>query len=252
MKLMAKKTVEIELPEFSDKTLIYLIAGLILLTQLSTAYFTLQANQNIQALTTTIGKLELTAPANNPSPAQQPAQQPTPQQPTVVQVSAGDAVPRGSPSAPVKIIMFSDYQCPYCSRVEPTIKQIIDTYGGNVVVYFRNFPLGFHQYAEKAAEAAECAGEQGKFWEMHDKLFENQAALTVDDLKKYASDLGLNTDTFNTCLDSGAMASKISKDQSDGAAAGVEGTPTAFINGKAVVGAQPFESFKALIDAELA
>jgi protein-disulfide isomerase len=246
---MAKKTVEFELPELSDKTLMYVLAGAILLAQVSTAYFTLQANQSIIALSDAVTKLELNAPSN-PTPT--PSPQPTPQQPTVVNVSPDDDAPRGSPSAPVKIIVFSDYQCPYCARVEPAITQVMDTYKDKVVVYFRDYPLPFHENAQKAAEAAECAGEQGKYWEMHDKLFENQAALDAASLKKYATDLGLDATVFNTCLDTGAMAAEVGKDLSDGQAAGVEGTPTAFINGKAIVGAQPFTAFKALIDAELA
>ena len=248
---MAKKTIELELPEINDTTLVYLIAGVILITQISTAYLTLQVNQNLQTLSKAISNLEIEVPENSPSPSQQPETQPEPE-PEVVEVSADDDTPRGSPSAPVKIIMFSDYQCPYCSSAEATVDQIRETYGDDVVIYFRDFPLSSHQFAQKAAEAAECAGEQGKYWEMHDKLFENQAELTVGDLKQYAADLGLNTDAFDSCLDSGAMTAEVQKDFSDGQAAGVSGTPTFIINGKVLVGAQPFSSFKPLIDAELA
>jgi protein-disulfide isomerase len=244
---MSKNSIEIEVPDINDKTLIYLVAGAILLSQITTAYFTLQVNQNLQALSAAISNSEITVPSGNPSPSPQP----TPQ-PTVVQVSADDDTPKGSPSAQVKIIMFSDYECPFCSRVEPTIDQIVETYGDKVVIYFRDFPLSFHANAQKAAEASECAGEQGKFWEMHDKLFENQQALDVASLKQYAADLGLNTATFNSCLDNGDMASEVQKDFSDGQAAGVSGTPTAFVNGKKLVGAQPFSAFKPLIDTELA
>jgi hypothetical protein len=127
----------------------------------------------------------------------------------------------------------------------------MDSYPNKIVVYFRDFPLAFHENAQKAAEAAECAGEQGKYWEMHDKLFANQQSLDVASLTKYASDLELDTVAFNTCLDSGAMSAEVQKDIADGKAAGVEGTPTAFINGEILVGAQPFESFKKIIDAEL-
>jgi protein-disulfide isomerase len=249
---MAKKTVEIELPELKDSTMIYLLAAVVILAQISTAYFTMQVNQNLETLATAINALENNAPSGNPSPAPSPSPQPAPQ-PTVVDVSADDDTPRGSPDAKVKIIMFSDYQCPYCGRVEPTVEQIRETYGSDVVIYFRDFPLSsLHPYAQKAAEAAECAGEQGKYWEMHDKLFENQGALDVPSLKQYAADLGLDTAAFNSCLDNGDMASEVQNDFNDGQAAGVSGTPTFFINGKMLVGAQPFDAFKAVIDAELA
>jgi protein-disulfide isomerase len=161
---------------------------------------------------------------------------------------------RGNKNAKVVIVAFSDYQCPYCSRVEPTMTQIEQTYGDKVAIYFRNFPLPptMHPNAEKAAEAAQCANAQGKFWEMHDKLFANQGALAVDNLKQYAKDLGLDTTKFNTCLDTNQMMSVVQADSAAGQQAGVSGTPTTFVNGKAIVGAYPFDAFKAAIDAELA
>jgi len=111
--------------------------------------------------------------------------------------------------------------------------------------------LPFHQYAQKAAEAAECASEQGKFWEMHDKLFAKQEKLTEADLKGYATNLGLDTTKFNTCLSSGQFTDGVQADMELGQGMGVNGTPSFFINGKFVSGAQPFASFKAIIDAEL-
>jgi protein-disulfide isomerase len=108
-----------------------------------------------------------------------------------------------------------------------------------------------HNMAEKAAEAAECAREQGKFWEMHDKMFENQRALAVDNLKQYAADLALDKDKFNTCLDQGKMKDGVSKDMAVGSAAGVTGTPAFFVNGRFISGAVPFENFKQVIDEEL-
>lgn len=171
-----------------------------------------------------------------------------------VDVTVGDNPAEGDKNAPVTIVEFSDFQCPYCGRFySQTYTQIREQYikTGKVKVYFRNFPLSFHENAQKAAEAVECAGEQGKFWEMHDKLFENQDKLDVASLKQYAKDLKLDTTKFNTCLDSGKMASKVQKDFSDGSSFGVSGTPSFFINGKLLVGAQPFSAFQQEIEAAL-
>ncbi|MBI4037136.1 thioredoxin domain-containing protein [Candidatus Daviesbacteria bacterium] len=174
----------------------------------------------------------------------------------VTEVSLDDDPVLGNPNAPITIIEFSDYQCPFCQRfwteTLPLIKsQYIDT--GKVKLVYRDFPLSsIHPDAQKAAEAAECADEQGKYWEYHDKLFENQFDLSITALKRYAQELGLNTEKFNTCLDSGQMASEVSKDLSEGTAAGVQGTPGFFINGRFLGGAYPFEQFKTIIDEELA
>src|SRR3989344_2922596 len=121
------------------------------------------------------------------------------------------------------------------------------------MIEFRDFPLSFHQNAQKAAEAAECAGEQGDaaYFRMHDKLFQNQDSLSVENYKKWAKEIGLDATKFNSCLDSGKMASEISKDMADGSKYGVQGTPAFFINGKLVSGAQPFSAFKQAIDVEL-
>ena len=131
-------------------------------------------------------------------------------------------------------------------------EQYIDT--GKVKLIYRDFPLGFHKNAQKAAEATECAEEQdtNKFWEMHDKIFENQQAITVSDLKGYAKDMGLDTTQFDECLDTDKYKDEVLQDLQDGQKAGVSGTPTFFVNGKPLVGAQPFEAFKQLIEEELA
>ncbi len=167
-------------------------------------------------------------------------------------VSKDDDAVRGNENAPVTIIEFSDYQCPYCKRNRETMKQIEEAYGDQVAFVFRDFPLKFHQNAQKAAEAAECAGEQGKYWEFHDYLFDHQDKLAVDDLKAAAKELGLDTGSFNQCLDSGAQEAEVLADMRAGEALGIKGTPMAFVNGKMVNGARPFETFKQLIDAELA
>jgi protein-disulfide isomerase len=167
-----------------------------------------------------------------------------------VQVAATGPA-KGPESAPITIVEFSDFQCPFCSRANAAVDEVVKTYGDKVRVVFRHFPLSFHQDAPKAAEASMCAADQNKFWEYHDKLFANQQALKVDDLKKAAADLGLDTARFNECLDSGKKAEIVKKDLEDGTKAGVTGTPAFFINGLALSGAVPAEEFKAIIDAEL-
>jgi protein-disulfide isomerase len=158
---------------------------------------------------------------------------------------------RGNKDAPVTIVEFSDFQCPFCSRARPTVNKVRETYGDKVRVIFRNFPLSIHPQAQKAGEAAGCAGEQGKFWEMHDRLFANQAKLQVPDLKEHAAVLGLDPEAFRQCLDSGRHTADLQSDAEAGTGYGVSGTPSFFINGRPLVGAQPFESFAQVIDDEL-
>jgi protein-disulfide isomerase len=188
-----------------------------------------------------------------------------PQELQEVTVSIDDDPLKGKADAPVTIIEFSDYQCPFCGRfVKNTFPDIAKKYidDGKVKYVFRDFPLEFHKQAPKASEAANCAGDKGKYWEMHDKLFDNQSALTVDKLKQYAADIGLDTESFNACIDSGKHADEINKDLEDGKKATVSGTPTFFIGksqsgkkeiaGKRMVGARPFSSFEQVIEQLLA
>ncbi len=158
---------------------------------------------------------------------------------------------KGPANAPITIVEFSDFQCPFCSRVNPTLAQVREKYGDKVRIVFRQYPLPFHQQAQKAAEASLCAGDQGKFWEMHDAMFANQQALGVDQLKEQATKLGLKADEFNSCLDSGKHAAVVQKDLKEGQAAGVNGTPAMFINGRFLSGAVPFEQVADIIDDEL-
>jgi len=116
---------------------------------------------------------------------------------------------------------------------------------------YRHFPLSFHANAKKAAEASECAGEQGKFWEIHDKIYENRTQLDIDSLKGYAKELGLNTSNFDKCLDDGKYAQKVADDMAESTQYGVNGTPATFINGELISGAQPYENFAAIIDSLL-
>ena len=158
---------------------------------------------------------------------------------------------KGPVGAPVTIVEFSDFQCSYCAQLTPVLNRVKQSYGDRVWLVFRQYPLGSHPDAAKAAEAALCAAEQGKFWEMHDALFADQHALGVDQLKAKAKALALNTTSFNACLDSGARSAQVRTDASDGARAGVTGTPTLFINGRLLSGAAPAERISALIDDEL-
>ncbi|OHB17863.1 MAG: hypothetical protein A2913_01130 [Parcubacteria group bacterium RIFCSPLOWO2_01_FULL_40_65] len=189
---------------------------------------------------------------------------PSDNQPTAkVEVSADDDPFLGFENAKVVIIEFSDFQCPFCrSFWRDTLSQIKEKYiasGKSVKFVYRDFPLSFHPMAQKYAEAAECAEEQGKYWEMHDKIFEEQeklgqgtiSAFDIDDVKKWAGELGLNAPNFNQCLDSGKYAAEVKKDFDDGSKAGVSGTPTFFVNGEVLVGAQPIQTFIQAIDSGL-
>lgn len=157
----------------------------------------------------------------------------------------------GKEDAPVTMIECSDFQCPFCARFAgDTLGQLRNNEikAGIVKLVFKNFPLPFHQFAEKAAEAAECANKQGKFWQMHDKLFQSDGRLDTDSLKSYAQQIGLDTKKFDHCLDSGETAGLVNADKQQCASAGVQGTPTFFINGKMLVGAQPYDRFKSAIE----
>jgi len=169
-------------------------------------------------------------------------------------VAAEDDPSWGPKDAAVTIEEFSDFQCPYCARfATQTLPKLKETYGDKVRFIFRDFPLtNIHKFAQKAAEAAQCAHEQGKSWEYHDLLFANQSALDVPDLKRYAGQVGLDMARFNDCLDSGKNTREVALDLQDGIRAGVTGTPAFLINGLLVSGAQPFEQFQAVIDQALA
>lgn len=171
---------------------------------------------------------------------------------------------RGATNAKVALIEFSDFQCPFCGKYDretypQLIKDYVDT--GRVKYVWRDYPLDFHQDAGKAAEAARCARDQGRFWEMHDRLFANQQTIAATDLPKYAEALQLNAPTFQQCLDSGRYTADIQKAITDANGLGISGTPSFFIgvvqpNGtvkaaKKLVGAQPYATFKAAIDSLL-
>ena len=212
---------------------------------------------------------------------------PTAQKRIDVKPLIDDDTVKGDENAPVTIIEWSDFECPFCERFySQTLGQLEEEYikTGKVKLVFRDYPLDFHPFALKASEAAECAKDQDKFWDFHDKIFENQQALTslekqvqtpevagrtivtletrtgpvyvditdvLTQLKGFAKDLGLNTDKFNKCLDSGEKLTEVQKDFADGQKAGISGTPGFIVNGILISGAQPFENFKQVIEAEL-
>jgi protein-disulfide isomerase len=157
---------------------------------------------------------------------------------------------RGAADAEVVIVEFADFECPYCSRAHETVQAVLNTYKEKVRIVFRHYPLSFHLKAPKAAEATLCAGEQGKFWELHDALFESQE-IEVEALKLQAKRAGLDEARFDACLDSGKTAELVKRDMQEGQRVGVTGTPAFFINGLMLTGAQSEESFQKIIDSEL-
>src|SRR5262245_12314141 len=166
-------------------------------------------------------------------------------------VSAASGAARGPATAPIEIIEFSDFQCPFCLRANPTVTQVLKTYGDRVHFVYRHFPLGNHPNARPAAEASQCAAEQGKFWEYHDALFANPSKLGDADLKQHAAGLGLDAKRFNACVDTHKYKAHVDADMAAGEEAGVSGTPAFFVNGRMLNGAQPFDAFKRVIDEEL-
>lgn len=181
--------------------------------------------------------------------------------PGKVTMGLGHLPPLGDKNAKVTIVEFSDFQCLFCRKywkeTFPQLKkEYIDT--GKAVLYYRHYPLSFHPQAQISAEASECANEQGKFYQFHDKIFEEQVKqgegtieYTADDIKKWATEIGIDMKKFTPCFEESKYKDNVAQDFNDGSAAGVNGTPGFFINGTSLVGAQPFESFKAIIDEEL-
>ncbi|MBK9293400.1 MAG: DsbA family protein [Oligoflexia bacterium] len=188
---------------------------------------------------------ELRAKANVQFKIPRPTEKP-------VEVGVGQGVPVGPQTAKVKIVEFSDFQCPFCSRGRMRLEEIVGKYKDKVAVYFRHFPLeSIHPQAFKASEASLCAQDQGKFWAYHNFLFDNQSALEEKDLVKYAEALKMDKAKFQECLKSGSKAAIVKKDMEDGMKVGVNSTPTFYINGYAIKGAQPLEAFVDIIEEQL-
>ena len=169
-----------------------------------------------------------------------------------IEVSVQGAPFKGGEKAAVTIVEFSDFHCPFCRRVIPTLAQIESRYGDKIKLVFRDFPIeNLHPGATKAHEAARCANEQGKFWPYHDKLFASPPSASPEIFKGLAKDVGLDAVTFETCLGSGKFQAAIKEDIAEGNRVGVGGTPAFFVNGRLITGAQPFEAFARVIDDEL-
>jgi len=171
---------------------------------------------------------------------------------STVQVSPDDPS-EGKADAPVTVVEYSDFQCPFCLRVMPTLKELRTKYGDKMRLVWKDFPLTqIHPQAFVAAQAGNCAREQGKFWEYHDKLFANQSALQPDSLKKYAADAGLDVTKFNQCLDTSKYEARVEDALAAGNRLGISSTPTVYVNGRMINGAQPIDVFVSVIDEELA
>lgn len=170
--------------------------------------------------------------------------------PPSTDVNIAKAYTKGSQDAPVVFVEFADYECPYCQKVNPQIQQIKKEYGDKVALVFKDFPLPMHHSAEKAAEAARCAGEQGKFWEYHDVLFYSKL-LDVDALKEHARVLKLDGDKFDDCLDSGREAAAVKQDLEEGKSLGLTGTPSFFVNGHFFSGVIDFATLRDMVNQQL-
>ncbi|MEX0804213.1 MAG: thioredoxin domain-containing protein [Candidatus Binatia bacterium] len=170
-----------------------------------------------------------------------------------VDVPITGAPTKGADKAQVTVVKFEDFQCPFCKQAQPALNKILARYGGKVRLIHKDLPLDtIHPQARQAAEAARCAGDQDKFWDYHDKLYESSPKAAPEDLKAYAKEVGLNQDSFEECLGTGKYKAVVQKDADDGAGLGITGTPAFFINGRELAGAQPIEAFAAMIDEELA
>lgn len=175
-----------------------------------------------------------------------------------IEVSLDDDAMKGDKNAPVTIVEFSDFECPFCSRFyRDTLPSILSEYvdKGKARFVYRDFPLSFHKYGKTSSLAAECMKDQGGdklYYKMHDKLYENQTSFSIENFKAWAVELGANASEFNACLDSEKFADEVDNDFKEAQSYGVTGTPAFFINGNMISGAQPFSVFKSIIDEELA
>jgi len=169
-----------------------------------------------------------------------------------VDLSVSGAPSKGSEKSEVTIVKFEDFQCPYCKAFQPNFQEVLKRYDGKVRLVHKDLPLDqIHPQARQAAEAARCADDEGKFWEYHDKLYASSPNAAPEDLRLYAKDLGLKQDLFDQCLSSGKYKAAIQKDVNEGASLGLTGTPTFFINGRELSGAQSVQVISQIIDEEL-
>lgn len=207
-----------------------------------------RTTQQIELATAALEDLELAGPGAG---AAAPSRQNRPDADREYDVDVADAPTRGNAKAVVTIVEWSDFQCPFCNRVAPTLAQIEKEYGDKVRIAFKHMPLSIHPQAPQAHAAAEAAHRQGKFWEMHDRIFANQRDLSVETLERYAKEIGLDMNRFKRDVAASDVLKRIEEDMQQASKLGVTGTPAFFINGKFLSGAQPFPNFKRLIDSAL-
>jgi protein-disulfide isomerase len=168
------------------------------------------------------------------------------------EIPVGTAYTRGPADAPITFVEYGDFHCPYCKRVQATIAQVLAKYDGKIRMVYKDFPIdNLHPQARAAAEAARCAGEQGKFWEFHDKIYAGAPDATAPTMQKYAEELGLDAAKFEACRSGRKYQPQVQADVVEGSKFGVNGTPGFFVNGRFLSGAQPLEAFSKIIDEEL-
>jgi len=235
-----------------------IIAAIVLSLAIVTGAFIVKSSLDAssQQLAAVLGEIQETnakiaaAPSGNAAPAR-PARPNRPDPEKKYEVEIGNSPAKGPDSAPVKIVEWSDFQCPFCRRAGPTLAQIEQEYGDKVQIVFKHMPLSMHTKARPAHAAAQAAAMQGKFWEMHDKIFADQRNLSPEAYEKYAAELGLDVEKFKKDAASAEVDKRIDADYAQASELGVTGTPAFFVNGRFLSGAQPFASFKRLIDEEL-
>ncbi len=168
-----------------------------------------------------------------------------------VELTVNPAMVQGSATARVTIVEFADYQCQHCRSVQKSLKQIMTEYEGRVRIVVKDFPLRSHELAWSAAEAARCAAELGQYWAYRDRLFERQPAFARDQLIAYATELGLDAESFRRCVDERRFAAAVQTDVEQARALGVRRTPTFLVNGRVMIGTHPVETFREILDGEL-
>ena len=254
---MAQKTGKSAVPApraGGRNTTLMTIAGLVFTTGVGFAvgYTVGKKSGNMQAIQLVGSKDKPTAPPPAAAPQKREEPEDPLKAPKRTDLVLSEHTPtKGPANAPITIFEFSEFQCPFCSRVGPALKQLEKDYPGKLRFAFVHQPLPFHKEAPLAAEASQAAHEQGKFWEYHDKLFSNQQQLKRPELEKYATEVGLDLAKFKAALDTGKFKDAVKKDMEFANRVGIRGTPAFFINGRKLVGAQPVEEFKKVIDFEL-
>ena len=187
-----------------------------------------------------------------PAPAARPSAPGRPDPAKVYDIKIGDGPIRGSKSAKITVVEWADFQCPFCVRVNPTLEKVTQEYGDKVRFSFKHLPLSMHSKARAAHQAAEAAHRQGKFWEMHDRIFEKPKDLSEETYLRYANEIGLDIDQYKSDFSSSSVRKKVDADLAEARELGVSGTPSFFINGRFLSGAQPYGAFARVIDEELA